>query len=92
MIFENKFEFSQYWSDEKWKNTMAKAEATIKDFNIVLTRQDKQIFTSELFKVIQDATPLVLHYRTMYGFRTNSSSTFIILDVQPVYTPSQIQD
>ena len=29
------------------------AEATIKDFNIVLTRQDKKFFTFELFKVIQ---------------------------------------
>ena len=27
--------------------------ATRKDFNIVLTRQDKKFFTSELFKVIQ---------------------------------------
>ena len=43
-----------------------KAEATRKDFNIVLTRQDKKFFTSELFKVIQDATSLILHYRTMY--------------------------
>ena len=30
------------------------AEATRKDFITVLTRQDKKIFTSELFKVIQD--------------------------------------
>ena len=31
---------------------------------------------------------LILHYRTMYEFRTISSSTFIILDVQSNYTPS----
>ena len=28
--------------------------------------QDKKFFISELFKVIQDAFPLILHYRTMY--------------------------
>ena len=33
-------------------------EATIKDFNTVLTGQDKKFFTFELFKVIQDAIPL----------------------------------
>ena len=37
----------------KWQE----AEATRKDFNIVLTRQDKKFFTSELFKVMQDAIP-----------------------------------
>ena len=65
-----------------------KAEETRKDFNIVLIHQDKKFFISELFKVIQDAISLILHYRTMYQFRTISSSTFITLDVQSVYTPS----
>ena len=46
------------------------AEATRKDFNIVLTRQDKKFFIFELFKVIQDAIPLILHFRTMCQFRT----------------------
>ena len=41
------------------------AEATRKYFNIVLTRQDKKFLISELFKVIQDAIPLILHSRTM---------------------------
>ena len=65
------------------------ADATRKDFNTVLTRQDKKFFTSELFKVIQDAIPLILHFRTMSLIPNNSSSTFIMLDVQSVYTPSQ---
>ena len=43
-----------------------KAEETRKDFNIILTRQDKKFFVSELFKVIQDAISSILHYRTMY--------------------------
>ena len=46
----------------KWQES----EATRKDFNIVLTHQDTKFFISELFKVIQDATPLILHYRTMF--------------------------
>ena len=33
---------------------------------------------------MQDAIPLILHFRTMCQFRTISSSTFIILDVQSV--------
>ena len=37
------------------------AEETRKGFNIVLTRQHKKFFISELFKVIQDAIPLILH-------------------------------
>ena len=45
----------------KWQE----AEATRIDFNTVLIRQDKKYFTSELFKVIQDAIPLILHCRTM---------------------------
>ena len=43
-----------------------KAEETRKDFNVVLIHQDKKFFISELFKVIQDAISLILHYRTMY--------------------------
>ena len=41
------------------------AKAARKDFNIVLIHQDKKFFISELFKGIQDAIPLILHFRTM---------------------------
>ena len=37
--------------EKKWQE----AEARRKDFNSVLIRQDKKFFTSEFFKVIQDA-------------------------------------
>ena len=50
--FRYEFEYSQHWSDEM--------------FNIVTIRQDEKFFTSELFKVIQDAISLILHYKTMY--------------------------
>ena len=62
----NRFEYSQYCSDDVWKNKMAWAEESRKDFNTVLTRQDKKFSTFELFKVIQDAILLILHCRTMY--------------------------
>ena len=68
------------------------ARATRKYSNIVLILQEKQFFTSELFKVIQDATSLILHYKTLYQFPTISSSTFITSDVQSIYIPSRIQD
>ena len=43
-----------------------KAEETRQDFKIVLIRQDKKFFISELFEVIQDGISLILHYWTMY--------------------------
>ena len=60
----NDFMQCQHWSDERvqWQ----KAEGTRKDFNIVLIHQDKKFLISELFKVIQDAISLILHYRTVY--------------------------
>ena len=44
---------------------MAGGGGNKKKFNTVLIRQDMKFFTSELFKVIQDAIPLILHCRTM---------------------------
>ena len=43
-----------------------KEEETRHDFSIVLIRQDKKFFISELFKVIQDAISLILNCRTVY--------------------------
>ena len=84
----NKFEYSQCWSDDVWKSK----EATRKDFNTELIRQDKKFLTSELFKVIQDAIPLILHCTTLCWFGTVSNEYIYKLDVQSVYTPSQIHD
>ena len=58
----NIFEYSQYWSDEMWKSTMAGGVGNKKKINIVLIHQDKKFFISELFK---NAISLILHYRTM---------------------------
>ena len=54
--------------------------------------RNKKFLISELFNVIQDAISLILLYRTMYLFRTTSSSTFIMSDVQSIYIPSSIRD
>ena len=47
---------------------------------------------SNKFNVIQDAISLILLCRTMYLFRTTSSSTFIMSDVPSIYIPSSIRD
>ena len=66
------------------------AEATIRYNNNVLTRQDKKFFTSELFKVIQDAIPWIL---TLQENVCDSEQFLrihlIILDVRSICTPSQ---
>ena len=61
---QNHFVFSHHWSDEVWKSSMAGGGGHKKDFSIVLILQE-QFCTSELFKVIQDAILLMLHYKTM---------------------------
>ena len=61
----NKFEYSQYWSDDVWKSRMAGGGGNKKIFQCLLIRQDKKFSTSELFKAVQDAIPLILHCGTM---------------------------
>ena len=63
---QTEFGYSEYWSGDVWKSKMAGCGGKIKDFNIVLACQDKKFFTFELFKVIQDAIPLILHFRIIY--------------------------
>ena len=54
---ERLFEDSQHWSDEKWKSKMAGGGGNKKKI---------QYCTPKLFKVTQDAIPLILRYKTMY--------------------------
>ena len=49
------------WRRARWQE----AEVKRTGFNIVLIHQDKNFFISELFKVIQDAIPWILHCRTV---------------------------
>ena len=51
------------------------------DISTALMFQE-QMFISELFKEIQDANLLILHYTTIWKFRADSSIIFAILDVR----------
>ena len=53
-----------HWSDDKWKKNMAEGGRNKKRYQYC-TDSSGEIFTSELFKVIQDAVLLILHYKTM---------------------------
>ena len=66
-------------------------EETRRDTSTALILQEKSCI-SVLFKVLQDAIILILLYRAMLLFRTTSSSTFIMSDVQSIYIPSSIRD
>ena len=70
---------SQHWSDEMWNSKMARGGGNKKDFNIPLDHQSKNSLISEL-NIIQNSMPLILHFRTMWKFRSISSSTFSTLD------------
>ena len=79
-----RFSSERFWELSVWvwwsvgRARCKEAEATRKDFNVVLTRQDKKLFISELFKDIQDAIPLILHTpRQCVNSGTIPSSTFI---------------
>ena len=66
-------------------------EKTREHTNIVLIHQEKKFLISEFFKVIQDAIPLILIYRTKLLFRTVTSNTLIILDVESIYIHRQFR-
>ena len=59
------FLYCHHWSDEKWKKSMAGGGGGNKKRFQCCTDRSGEFFTSELFKVIQDAISLILHYRTM---------------------------
>ena len=72
---------SIHWYDARWKACLA-AGGGVK----------RRLFISELFKDIQDATLLILHYRTMLLFRATSSSIFTMLDVRSICILSSTLD
>ena len=68
------FLYCLHWSDSKWEKSWQEEE-TRQDTSTVLILQEL-LCISELFKDIQDAILMILHYRTLLLFRTASSSTF----------------
>ena len=62
----NNFEHSQNWSDDMWKSKMAGGGGNKKRFQYCTDPSGQEIlYLRALFKVIQDAFPLILHCRTM---------------------------
>ena len=61
---QNPFPQSIHWSDSRWKACLAASGGAKGDSSTVLIIQE-QLFISELFKDIQDAILLILHYKTM---------------------------
>ena len=90
-IFRNMSSFVIIGLTTSGRKAWQEEEETRKNTSIVLIHQE-QFFTSELFKVIQDAISLIQLFKTMYLFRTTSSSTFIMSDVQSIYIPSSFRD
>ena len=65
----NDFVHSHHWSDELWKSTMARGGRNKKRFQCCTDPSGQEIlYLRALFKVIQDAIPLILHCRTKYSF------------------------
>ena len=73
------------------KRTWQEEEVTRKDSSTALTHQEK-LFTTELFKVIQDAISLILQRKTMSRIRTISSSPYVMSDVQSICILSLVLD
>ena len=59
--------------------------------NTAIMFQEK-LFTSELFKDIQDATSLILHCKTMWFFTAGSSIIYTISDVRLIFILSSTMD
>ena len=66
-------------------------EETKEGSSTVLMLQE-QLFISELFRDIQDAILVILHYRTMLLLRATSSSIFSMLDVHSIFIISSTLD
>ena len=80
-----KVEHSQYLSDEMWKSKMTGGGRQQERISILYwSIRTRNSLLTQLFEVIQEEIPLSSHSTTMCWFRTTSSSTFIISDVQSV--------
>ena len=67
---------SQHWS-EKSKNTMAKGGGNKKRFQYCTDPSGQEILYLRALQGHSGRNLMILHYRTMYWFRTTSLSTFI---------------
>ena len=73
-FLRNDFEYSQLWSDEMWKRTIAKGGGNKKKFQYCTDPSGQEILYLQALQ--GHSVPFILHCRTMCEFRTISSSTF----------------
>ena len=88
----NEFEYSQHWSDEMWKSKMAGGEGNKKIFQCCTDPPRQEILYLRALQNHSGRNPIDPSKKDNVLFRTISSSTFITLDVQSIYTPSSIRD
>ena len=62
---QSQFPQIPHWSDNRWKACLAAGGGAKRRYQYTALKFQEQLFISELFKDIQDATSLILHYRTM---------------------------
>ena len=88
-----KFEYSQYWSDDVWKCKMAWGRGNKKRFQYSADPSGEETRYLRALQGHSGRNPIdpTLQDNVLIP-NSFSSSTFIILDVQSVYTPSQIQE
>ena len=62
---QSQFPHFPCWSDDRWKACLAAGGGDKKGDSSTALMLQEQLFLSELFRDIQDAILLILHYRTM---------------------------
>ena len=89
----NKFEHTQHWSDDVWKSKMAGGGGNKKTFQYCTDPSGQEILYLRALQGHSGRNPID---PTMQGNVLIPNNLFeyffIILDVQSMYTPSQIQD
>ena len=88
----NDSEYSQCWSDDVWKSKMARGGGNEKRFQYCTDPSGQQILDLRALQGHSGRNPIDPTLQDNVLIPTISSSTFIILDVQSMYTLSQIQD
>ena len=88
----NRFEYSQYWSDELWKSGMAGGGGNKKRFQYCTDPSGQEILYLRALQGHSGRNSIDPSLQDNVLIPNIFSSTFVILDVQSIYTLSQIQD
>ena len=88
----NKFEYSQCWSDDVWKTKMAGGGGNKTRFQCCTDPSGQEILYLRALQSHSGRNPIDPTLQDKVLIPNISSNTFVILDMQTVCTPSQIQD